>query len=136
MRVESPTLDISRSDTDIELARSDVWRRQQIAHVAQEVDARCRLHQCGRARFEAAGWSVASRSAAEEVRPVRDGEYDRGRVWYVFDVVLQAVLIRPAGLTMMLFTRCLGWSRAEVEVFLADVRKEAMDKRIHSYYHL
>jgi hypothetical protein len=37
---------------------------------------------------------------------------------------------------MMLFTRCLGWSREEVEVFLADVRKEAKDKRIHSYYHL
>ena len=41
-----------------------------------------------------------------------------------------------SGLTTMLFTRALGWSREEVEVFLADVRKEAKEKGIHSYYHL
>ena len=40
------------------------------------------------------------------------------------------------GLTMMLFTRCLEWTPAEVEVFLAQVRKDAKDKRIHSYYNL
>lgn len=41
-----------------------------------------------------------------------------------------------SGLTTMLFTRALNWSPAEVEVFLTQVRKEAQDKKIHSYYHL
>jgi hypothetical protein len=41
-----------------------------------------------------------------------------------------------SGLTMMLFTRCLRWSREQVEAFLVNVRKEAKDKKIHSYYHL
>lgn len=39
-------------------------------------------------------------------------------------------------MTKMLFTRALGWSPEEVEVFLADVRTEARSKHIHSYYHL
>ncbi|ETN43406.1 uncharacterized protein HMPREF1541_02565 [Cyphellophora europaea CBS 101466] len=41
-----------------------------------------------------------------------------------------------SGLTTMLFTRALGWTREEVEVFLTEVRKEAKDRHIHSYYHL
>lgn len=40
------------------------------------------------------------------------------------------------GLSLMLFTRALGWSREEVLLFLMDVRKDAKDKSIHSYYHL
>jgi hypothetical protein len=40
------------------------------------------------------------------------------------------------GLTMMLFTRCLQWTPDEVEVFLANVRKDVKNKAIHSYYHL
>lgn len=40
------------------------------------------------------------------------------------------------GLTMMLFTRCLNWTPTEVEVFLADVRKDVKNRNIHSYYHL
>lgn len=40
------------------------------------------------------------------------------------------------GLTIMLFTRCLQWTLAEVELFLMDVRKDVKNKAIHSYYHL
>ena len=40
------------------------------------------------------------------------------------------------GLTMMLFTRTLGWSSEQVELFLMDVRKDVKNKKIHSYYHL
>lgn len=39
-------------------------------------------------------------------------------------------------MTKMLFTRALGWSPEELEVFLADIRTEARSKHIHSYYHL
>ena len=39
-------------------------------------------------------------------------------------------------LSMMLFTRALKWTPQEVELFLMDVRKDAKDSRIHSYYHL
>ncbi|KAF4303551.1 putative tam domain methyltransferase protein [Botryosphaeria dothidea] len=39
------------------------------------------------------------------------------------------------GLTLMLFTRALGWSKDEVEVFLAQIRKEVKRKDVHSYYH-
>ena len=37
-------------------------------------------------------------------------------------------------LSLGLFTRCLGWSKEEVEVFLVDVRKEMKDTKIHAYY--
>ncbi|EKG16084.1 hypothetical protein MPH_06779 [Macrophomina phaseolina MS6] len=39
-------------------------------------------------------------------------------------------------LCLMLFTRALGWTREEVEVFLAQIRKEVKRKDVHSYYHL
>jgi len=39
------------------------------------------------------------------------------------------------GLTMMLFTRTLGWTREQVELFLMDVRKDVKNRNIHSYYH-
>jgi len=39
------------------------------------------------------------------------------------------------GLTMMLLTRCLGWTATEVELFLMDVRKDVKNKKLHSYYH-
>ncbi|KIW62168.1 hypothetical protein PV04_10368 [Phialophora macrospora] len=38
-------------------------------------------------------------------------------------------------LTVMLFTRCLGMTPNEVELFLMSVRKDVKDKSIHSYYH-
>lgn len=35
--------------------------------------------------------------------------------------------------TYALFTRVLGWERAEIEVFLANVRKEVKDLSNHIY---
>jgi hypothetical protein len=40
------------------------------------------------------------------------------------------------GLSLMLFTRALKWTREEVLLFLMEVRRDAKDKSIHSYYHL
>lgn len=39
-----------------------------------------------------------------------------------------------SGLSMALFTRGLGWSADELEVFLVDVRKDLKDRHIHSYW--
>ena len=36
------------------------------------------------------------------------------------------------GFCMALFTKYLGWSREELEVFLAEVRKDVQDPRIHA----
>lgn len=38
------------------------------------------------------------------------------------------------GLSLALFTRGLGWSAEELEVFLVDVRKDMRNNRIHSYW--
>jgi len=40
------------------------------------------------------------------------------------------------GLSQALFTRGLGWSMEELEVFLVDVRKEMKDTKIHCYYNV
>lgn len=37
------------------------------------------------------------------------------------------------GLTVTVFTKGLGWTKEEVEVFLADVRRDMGDKSIHSF---
>ena len=39
------------------------------------------------------------------------------------------------GIAMGLFTRILGWTAAEVEVFLVGLRKELKDKSIHILDH-
>lgn len=38
------------------------------------------------------------------------------------------------GMSIALFTRGLGWSADEVEVFLAKVRKDMKNPKIHSYW--
>ncbi|KAI4116660.1 MAG: hypothetical protein LQ345_002958 [Seirophora villosa] len=38
--------------------------------------------------------------------------------------------------TYALFTRCLGYSKAEVEVICANIRKEIKDPKLHSMFHL
>jgi hypothetical protein len=38
------------------------------------------------------------------------------------------------GLSLALFTRGLKWSVEELEVFLAEVRKDMRDRSIHSYW--
>jgi len=40
------------------------------------------------------------------------------------------------GLSQALFTRGLGWTMEELEVFLVDVRKEMKDTKIHCYYNV
>lgn len=37
-------------------------------------------------------------------------------------------------ISLGLFTRVLGWSREEVDVFLIDVRKDIKNTKIHCYY--
>jgi hypothetical protein len=39
-----------------------------------------------------------------------------------------------SGLSMALFTKGLGWSVEEVEVFLAKVRTDMKDRRIHAWW--
>jgi len=39
-----------------------------------------------------------------------------------------------SGLSMAAFTRGLGWTAEELEVFLVDVRKSMKDTKIHGYY--
>lgn len=39
-----------------------------------------------------------------------------------------------SGLSMALFTRALGWSQAEVEMFLVDVRRQMRDPAIHGWW--
>jgi hypothetical protein len=38
------------------------------------------------------------------------------------------------GFTMALFTRVLGWQPEEVQVFLADVRKDLKNRQMHNYF--
>ncbi|KAF5004882.1 hypothetical protein FDECE_8664 [Fusarium decemcellulare] len=38
------------------------------------------------------------------------------------------------GLSLALFTKVLGWSTQELEVFLVDVRKDLCDKKLHGYW--
>jgi len=37
------------------------------------------------------------------------------------------------GITMNVFTKALGWTTAEIEVLLAQVRKDMQDRKIHSF---
>lgn len=39
-----------------------------------------------------------------------------------------------SGISLALFTRCLGWSRESVEVFLSQTRKDMRDKSIHAWW--
>jgi len=38
--------------------------------------------------------------------------------------------------SVAIFTRILGWTKPEVDVFLADVRKEMRDTKNHIYWNL
>jgi hypothetical protein len=46
--------------------------------------------------------------------------------------------VQPAleGLSYAVFTRGLGWSTEETEVFLAAVRKDFNDTKIHAYWEM
>jgi hypothetical protein len=36
--------------------------------------------------------------------------------------------------SLAFYTRALGWTKEEVEIFLVDVRKDIKDTRIHAYW--
>ena len=38
------------------------------------------------------------------------------------------------GFSLAPFTRVLGWTREEVEVFLVDVRNELRNTKVHAYW--
>jgi len=59
----------------------------------------------------------------------RNAKYKELGAWNYHNVLqgIQAV-------SLMLFTNVLGWSVAEVEVLLAEVRKEAKNRDIHAYW--
>jgi hypothetical protein len=40
------------------------------------------------------------------------------------------------GLSMALFTRILGWTKEETDVFLAGVRKDMKNTKIHAYWNM
>lgn len=40
------------------------------------------------------------------------------------------------GLSVAIFTRLLGWSVDELELFLVDVRREMKDTSIHAYWEM
>lgn len=40
------------------------------------------------------------------------------------------------GLSMGLFTRILGWSKEETDIFLATVRRDMKDTKIHAYWNM
>lgn len=50
--------------------------------------------------------------------------------------VLQNVDTGLGGISMAIFTRALGWSKEETEVFLVDVRKDLKDTKIHCYWEM
>jgi hypothetical protein len=50
--------------------------------------------------------------------------------------VLEDILSGVEGLSMAVFTRTLGWSKEETDIFLVDVRKDMKNTRYHSYYNM
>mgnify|MGYP003638624050 CR=1 FL=1 len=50
--------------------------------------------------------------------------------------VMTSMMEDISGMSLAVFTRLLGWERIELELFLAEVRKEWKDKSIHGYWPL
>jgi hypothetical protein len=50
----------------------------------------------------------------------------------------QAANMRDAieAISLMLFTKVLGWSRDEMDALLASVRKDLNNRKIHAYYNV
>jgi len=59
----------------------------------------------------------------------KDRKYKHVGAW-----VQQNMLDAVESLSLMIFTNVLGWSRAEVDVFLVDVRKDLKNRQIHAYW--
>lgn len=50
--------------------------------------------------------------------------------------VMTSIMEDISGMSLAVFTRLLGWERIELELFLAEVRKEWKGKSIHGYWPL
>ncbi len=58
----------------------------------------------------------------------------KGRDQKIIGTLQMMSLLEVAhGITMTVFTKAMGWSVEEVEVLLAQVRKDLQDKRIHAF---
>ncbi|KEZ39585.1 hypothetical protein SAPIO_CDS9496 [Scedosporium apiospermum] len=49
---------------------------------------------------------------------------------------LENIMEGLQGISLALFTRVLGWTAEELEVFLVDVRKQFKNKSVHGYWHI
>ena len=56
-----------------------------------------------------------------------------GRAILYLNIAFSNEVAGLEGFSLALLTRVLGWSNAEVQVFLADVRKDIKDPKIHFY---
>jgi hypothetical protein len=59
----------------------------------------------------------------------KDAKYKELGAWNLLNIDSEV-----EGMTRALFTRGLGWSPEEVQVFLADVRKDMRNRNMHTYW--
>jgi hypothetical protein len=72
-------------------------------------------------------WQLASVESSES--PCAEKmDFDSTGLW-----AHEVTMSNLSGLSIALFTHGLGWSVEELEVFLADVRKDLKNSKIHSY---
>ena len=84
-----------------------------------------------RSQLAAAGFvDVVERKFALPGNPWAKGEHEKMMGLMQMTNIVDGL----QGITMQLFTRMLGWSADEVEVFLVDVRKDLKNRDIHFYY--
>ncbi len=81
------------------------------------------LQEAGFEDIEEKVWKVPVGGWASDPKMKMVGRYNR----CVIQDALEGVSLAP-------YTRGLGWTPKEVEVFLVDVRKSLTNLRVHSYY--
>ncbi|KAK6223057.1 methyltransferase domain-containing protein [Colletotrichum tabaci] len=59
----------------------------------------------------------------------KDGKFKELGMW-----TYENIGVGLSGLSLALFTRALGWSKEQLEVFLVDVRKDMKDRSIHGWW--
>lgn len=71
----------------------------------------------------------------EQIMKLPIGVWPRDRRMKVVGLYHRAVIYDGLqGIAMAPFTRALGWTKDQVEVFLVDIRKGLMDSKTHSYF--
>lgn len=84
---------------------------------------------CKRWMVEAGFVDVTEKKFAVPANP-----WARGAEQKVRGAMMMANLLEVAqGITMNVFTKVLGWSTEEVELFLVDIRAGLKDRRVHGY---